>query len=213
MAGNIGVGKSTFTSMFAQRHNYKVYYEVVDENPYLADFYADMKRWSFHLQVFFLNKRFAHHMEIQNSNLSTIQDRSIWEDAMIFAKNLFLHGNMSEKDYYTYIELFNNMVNHLKKPDLLVYLKGSISTIVHRINKRGRTFEKNMDVKYLEQLNDHYDSWERSYDGNILTIDTDGLDFVKNTEDFDYMNKMIMSSLEDKKEYKKASSDNVIYIR
>lgn len=195
MAGNIGVGKSTFTTMFAQRHSYDTFFEVVDQNPYLADFYADMRRWSFHLQVFFLTKRYSHHLEIQRSGRNTIQDRSIWEDALIFAKNLYLHGNMAETDYHCYQELFHSMVANLALPDLLVYLKADVPTLVQRIGRRGRSFERTIDPKYLEQLNDHYDHWVRAYEGNVLTIDTDGADFVNSTADFAYMAKCIEGAL------------------
>ncbi|OGR04696.1 MAG: hypothetical protein A2284_17200 [Deltaproteobacteria bacterium RIFOXYA12_FULL_61_11] len=182
--------------MFAERYSFKRFYEVVEQNPYLAGFYKDMKRWAFHLQVFFLSKRFAHHYGIQRSGEATIQDRSIYEDPYVFAKNLYLQGNMSENDYRCYLELFENMAQNLEVPDLLVYLRASVPTLCHRIAQRGREFERSIKREYLQQLANHYEDWVATYPGKVLTIDTDGLDFVNNPEDFASMCEQVWESLE-----------------
>lgn len=177
VSGNIGSGKSTITTLLSEKLGWKPYYEVVDENPYLADFYANMPRWSFHLQVFFLSKRFQHHQEIVAAPGSVIQDRTIYEDAEIFARNLYLQGLMDERDFRNYHELFNTMIQFLKPPDLIIYLEASVPTLLDRIRRRARDFEQRIPSDYLAQLNERYAEWtERFALCPILTIDADRLD-------------------------------------
>lgn len=177
VSGNIGSGKSTVTTLLSEKLGWKPYYEVVDENPYLPDFYADMPRWSFHLQVFFLSKRFQHHQEIVRAPHSVIQDRTIYEDAEIFARNLYLQNLMDERDFRNYHELFNTMLQFLHPPDLIIYLKASVPTLLERIRRRGRDFEQRIPAGYLTQLNERYAEWtERFTQCPILTVDADRLD-------------------------------------
>ncbi len=184
IAGNIGSGKSSLTTKLSELYGWKAYFESVDDNPYLPDFYRDMKRWSFHLQVYFLSKRFQNHKEIVESSESVIQDRSIYEDAEIFARNLHEIGMMDERDYNNYTALFSVMVEYLKPPDLMIYLKCSVDTLVEQIRRRGRSYEQSIPRDYLEQLNVHYERWIRSYRrGPLLIIETDRLDFVHREED------------------------------
>ncbi|MBN8554576.1 MAG: deoxynucleoside kinase [Deltaproteobacteria bacterium] len=186
IAGNIGSGKSSLTTLLAQKFGWKPYYEIVETNPYLADFYKNMLRWSFQLQMFFLTKRFNHQQEILKSGVSVVQDRTIYEDAEIFAKNLYLHGKMEERDYKTYVEHFQLMTSFLKAPDLLVYLKADVPTLKSRIQTRGRDYEQTIPTEYLSQLNERYDAWTSSYDkGAILTIDVSKRDFVHNSRHLD----------------------------
>ena len=176
VSGNIGSGKSTITTLLSEKLGWKPYYEVVDENPYLPDFYADMPRWSFHLQVFFLSKRFQHHQEIVRAPHSVIQDRTIYEDAEIFARNLYLQGLMDERDFRNYHELFNTMLQFLHPPDLIIYLKASVPTLLERIRRRARDFEQRIPADYLTQLNERYAEWaERFTQCPILTVDADRL--------------------------------------
>ncbi len=185
VAGSIGSGKSTLTRLLSQQFNWKPYFESVDDNPYLSDFYADMKRWSFHLQVYFLSKRFMNQKQILDSERSIIQDRTIYEDAEIFARNLYEIGQMDERDYRNYRELFKVMTNYLKAPDLLIYLRASVDTLLRQISMRGRDFEKGITREYLEQLNRHYEHWISHYDlGPLLCIESDSIDFVKNGDHF-----------------------------
>lgn len=180
IAGNIGVGKSTLTELLARRLGWEPYFEAVDENPYLADFYADMRRWAFHSQVFFLTRRLRHHHELLQRNGSVIQDRCVYEDAEIFARNLYLQGFMAERDYTVYRELYETGVHILPPPDLVVYLQASVPTLLERIRRRGRAYEQSIDSQYLEQLNVLYDTWANTFDlCPVLTIPTDGLDFVQ----------------------------------
>ncbi len=180
IAGNIGVGKSTLTELLARRLGWEPYFEAVDENPYLADFYADMQRWAFHSQVFFLTRRLRHHHELLQRNGSVIQDRCVYEDAEIFARNLYLQGFMAERDYTVYRELYETVVHILPPPDLVVYLQASVPTLLERIRRRGRAYEQSIDSQYLEQLNVLYDTWANTFDlCPVLTIPTDGLDFVQ----------------------------------
>ncbi len=180
IAGNIGVGKSTLTELLARRLGWEPYFEAVDENPYLPDFYADMKRWAFHSQVFFLSRRLRHHYELLQRNSSVIQDRSVYEDAEIFARNLYLQGFISERDYKVYRDLYETIVHILPPPDLVVYLQASVPTLVERIRRRGRTFEQGISPEYLAQLNALYEAWAATFDlCPVLTIPTDGLDFVQ----------------------------------
>ncbi|HAL56055.1 MAG TPA: deoxynucleoside kinase [Bacteroidetes bacterium] len=184
VAGNIGAGKSSLTRLLGQQFGWKPYFESVEDNPYLPDFYADMTRWSFHLQIYFLSKRFRHHKEMTESGLSVIQDRSIYEDAEIFARNLFDIGKMDPRDYDNYVALFEVMTDYLKSPDLLVYLKASVDTLVNNIARRGRSFEQGIQREYLEQLNKHYEDWIGRYKrGPLLIIESDGFDFVNREND------------------------------
>ncbi len=181
IAGNIGVGKTTLTRYISQRFGWQEYYERVIDNPYLDDFYQDMSRWSFNLQVYFLSRRFIDHDQIVKAGRSCVQDRSIYEDAEIFAYILNKQGHMSDRDYENYRHLFAIMSLHLRKPDLILYLKASTWTLLTRIRKRGRDFEKRITPEYLHELNEAYDRWiKKSNDEfNILTLDADSLDFEK----------------------------------
>ncbi|MCH8287765.1 MAG: deoxynucleoside kinase [Candidatus Marinimicrobia bacterium] len=180
VAGNIGAGKTTLTDIIAERFNWKPYYEMVVDNPYLSDFYGDMRRWSFNLQVFFLSNRFKTHKEMEDSGFSCVQDRTIYEDVEIFAFNLREMGNMSQRDYDNYRELFSIMTSYLKKPDLIVYLKASTDTLLSRIRKRGREFEKTISPEYLHMLNIAYEHWiERAQkEQNIYVIESDNINVL-----------------------------------
>jgi hypothetical protein len=179
VAGNIGSGKSTLTSLLAERFAWRPYYEHVDGNPYLADFYADMRRWAFHLQVYFLSKRFQHHQEILASPESVIQDRTIYEDAEIFARNLYQNGHIDERDHANYRELFDTMIQFLEPPDLLIYLRTSVPVLAERIRSRGRAYEQAIPVDYLAQLDRHYEDWIARYDlSPVLVVETDACNLV-----------------------------------
>jgi deoxyadenosine/deoxycytidine kinase len=196
IAGNIGSGKSSLTRLLAKRFNWLPYYESVNDNPYLTDFYADMNRWSFNLQIYFLAHRFNIHKDINDKPNSVIQDRSIYEDVEIFARNLHIIGKMSDRDYETYSNLFKEMTSYLKPPDVLVYLKADIDTLVNQIKLRGRDFEKNIDIDYLKLLNESYESWVNRYDlGKKLIVETDNLDFVHSDKDFDSIIDYVEKSL------------------
>ena len=187
IAGNIGVGKTTFTKMICEKYNWDPHFEVVIDNPYLKDFYKDMKRWSFHLQIFFLSKRFQVQKKISSLTNTIVQDRTIYEDARIFARSIYEIGNMPKRDWDNYNELFNEMTSYLKKPDLIVYLKASTDTLIDHIMARGRDYEKNIDLEYLHLLNIHYDKWilnlEKTGEINTLTVDMNGHDIIDD-EDF-----------------------------
>lgn len=183
IAGNIGAGKSSLTKLLGKNFNWKPYYESVDDNPYLSDFYDDMRRWSFNLQIYFLSSRFRHQKEIQESELNLIQDRTIYEDVEIFAKNLFDMGLMTDRDYKNYKALFHEMVNYLRPPDLLIYLRAEVPTLVRQIQQRGRNYENTIRIEYLERLNGLYENWIERYEHQKLIINTDDLDFVNNSED------------------------------
>lgn len=179
IAGNIGVGKSTLTQLLEQRLGWEPFYEAVNDNPYLPDFYADMERWAFHSQIFFLSRRLQHHRQILDHPASAIQDRSVYEDAEIFARNLFLQGKMEARDYGAYCELYEAVTAFMPPPDLIVYLRASVETLTTRIAQRGRDFERGISPDYLHQLNDLYDAWVERFDlCPILTIPTDHLNFV-----------------------------------
>lgn len=184
VAGNIGSGKSSLTRLLAEHFGWKPYFESVDDNPYLPDFYADMHRWSFHLQIYFLANRFKHHKRMTESGESVIQDRSIYEDAEIFARNLYEIGKMDERDYSNYASLFGVMTDYLKSPDLMIYLRSTIDALVQNISRRGRSFEQGIQREYLEQLNKHYESWIGRYKrGPLLIVESDHLDFVNREQD------------------------------
>ncbi|MFA5011237.1 MAG: deoxynucleoside kinase [Ignavibacteria bacterium] len=188
VAGNIGSGKSSLTELLAEKFKWLPYYESVADNPYLSDFYADMSRWSFNLQIYFLAHRFNTHKELTERPGSVIQDRSIYEDVEIFAKNLHKLGKMSDRDFETYSSLFFDMTNFLKPPDVLVYLQASIPTLLNQIKIRGREFEKSIDVNYLEELNDSYEEWIKNYKlGKVIIVNKDNLDFVHSHNDFHYI--------------------------
>lgn len=196
VAGNIGSGKSSLTGMIARRLGWKPYYESVQNNPYLSDFYGDMRRWSFQLQVYFLSHRFHTHKKIIDSKKSVIQDRSIYEDVEIFAKNLFLMGRMEKRDYRNYESLFSEMTSYLRPPDLVVYLKADVKTLLKQIRQRGRDFEKGIEPSYLARLNRSYGSWIRNYKlGKLLIIESDKLDFVHNKEHFEMILEKIKKGL------------------
>lgn len=183
VAGNIGAGKSSLTETLSEYFDWEAFFERVDDNPYLADFYEDMHRWSFNLQVFFLSSRFRHQKHIESVPHSIVQDRSIYEDAEIFARNLHEMGLMSKRDYVNYTELFSIMTGYLQAPDLLIYLQSSVPTLVNHIQSRGRSFEANIRIDYLERLNRHYERWIAEYDlGPKLIINVDDLDFVNEPE-------------------------------
>lgn len=183
LAGNIGAGKSSLTELLAKHYGWKTFFESVDNNPYLPDFYEDMRRWSFNLQIYFLSSRFRHQKKILSEQESFIQDRTIYEDVEIFARNLYEMGLMSERDYYNYKALFDEMVVYLQPPDLLIYLKAQVPTLVRQIQSRGREYENSIRIDYLERLNRHYENWIDSYPHDKLIIDTDDLDFVHSEED------------------------------
>jgi deoxyadenosine/deoxycytidine kinase len=188
VSGNIGSGKTTLTEKLAKHYGWKAEFEAVDNNPYLPDFYEDMKRWAFHLQVYFLNSRFNQIKKIQENEYDFIQDRTIYEDAYIFAANLYKSGLMTERDYENYRSLFDSMINHVKAPDLLIYLKADIPKLVGQIEKRGRSYETTMRIDYLKNLNEHYESWIKNYrEGKLLIIDVNHLDFVENQNDFSFV--------------------------
>ena len=185
VAGNIGSGKTTLTKMLAHRYGWTPRFEPVDNNPYLADFYADMPRWSFNLQVYFLNKRFKEVVEISKSSDTIIQDRTIFEDARIFAPNLHGQGMMSDRDFANYTDLFDLMMSLVKLPDLMIYIRSSIPTLVAQIQKRGRDYEQTIPIDYLANLNDRYDDFIfNKYRGRVLVVDADPLDFQNNPRDF-----------------------------
>lgn len=199
IAGNIGTGKTTLTKMLADHYGWKAHFESVSDNPYLSDFYNDMSRWSFPLQIFFLNHRFKVHKEVGLSGGSAIQDRSIYEDSHIFARNLYESGKMEERDYFTYLDLYREMMKLLPAPDLMIYLRKSVPKLMEQIAKRGRDFEKNIPLDYITCLNRYYDEWIEGYrDGKLLVIDSEELDFVARPEDFDYIAKQILERLDQK---------------
>ncbi len=194
IAGNIGAGKTTLTTMLSERTGWKAYYEKVIDNPYLSDFYKDMKRWSFHLQVFFLSHRFRSQKEITEWPDSCIQDRSIYEDAEIFACTLHKKGQMSDRDYKNYQDLFAIMTSYLRKPDLIIYLKSSVDHLLNHIRLRGRDYEQTIDPAYLSELNEAYDEWierARKESFKVLTFDITNRDFEHNPRDFDLIYKSI----------------------
>lgn len=179
IAGNIGVGKSTLVRMLSAEMNWDPFYEPVTENPYLADFYQNMSAWAFHSQVFFLTHRLRAHFQLAQYSSSVVQDRSVYEDAEIFAENLFRQGNMIERDYQTYRELYETTVQFLPPPDLVIYLRASVPTLLNRINSRGRDYERKISAEYLQNLNDLYESWIENFTlCPILAIPADDLDYV-----------------------------------
>ena len=188
VAGNIGVGKTTFSEKMSQEFDLKVHYESVDDNPYLSDFYSNMHRWSFNLQIYFLQHRFKSHINISKSNIGIIQDRTIYEDVSIFAYNLYKMKIMSKRDWDTYQNLFNNMVQFLRKPDIIIYLKASTDTLINRIKNRNRDFEKDIDEVYLHRLNIYYKEWFSKIENfNVLEINTNNFNIFKDEEKLNKM--------------------------
>jgi len=184
IVGNIGAGKTTLTELLAKNYGFEPLYEAADNNPYLEDFYGDMKRWSFNLQIYFLNSRFSQILDIQQGNKNIIQDRTIYEDAYIFAENLHDMGLMTTRDYENYRAIFDNITSFIKPPDLLVYLKASVPTLVNNIQRRGREYEIGIRLDYLSKLNEKYQKWINGYKlGKLLILDKDKLDFANNTDD------------------------------
>jgi len=186
IVGNIGAGKTTLTQMLGEHYGWEVMYEAVEGNPYLADFYEDMERWAFNLQIFFLNNRFAQVQTIRAATYSTIiQDRTIYEDAFVFARNLYESKIMTERDYRSYLLLFESIMKTVSQPDLLIYLKADIPKLVSQIKKRGRDFEADISEDYLRNLNRYYEDFSENYDhGKLITIDVNNMDFASKPEDF-----------------------------
>jgi deoxyadenosine/deoxycytidine kinase len=196
ISGNIGAGKTTLSEKLSRHFGWEVNYESTDDNPYLEDFYADMGRWSFNLQVYFLNSRYEQVLKIKNGDKTVIQDRSIYEDAFIFAPNLHEMGLMSARDFQNFYRLFELMNSQIQAPDLLIYLKSSVPTLVKHIQKRGRSYETSMSVNYLELLNQRYEKWIEGYKyGNLLVISSDELDFVQKEDDWKYIINKVSGAL------------------
>jgi deoxyadenosine/deoxycytidine kinase len=188
ISGNIGSGKTTLAEKLSKHYNWTPLYESVEHNPYLRDFYQDMTRWAFHLQIYFLNSRFRQINEIRANSKTIIQDRTIYEDAYIFANNLRKSGHITERDYQSYLDIFNSMINFVQPPDLLIYLRADIPKLVRQIQKRGRDFEYAMRLDYLKNLNEHYEDWIGSYNlGKLLIVDVNDLDFVAHIDDFAFI--------------------------
>ncbi|MDR0560318.1 MAG: deoxynucleoside kinase [Prevotellaceae bacterium] len=191
IAGNIGSGKTTLATMLSRRYEWEVQYDNPELNPYLIDFYEDMHEWSFNLQIFFLGLRYENILDIKKSAKSVIQDRTIYEDACIFAPALLNMGLMSQRDFDTYISLYNIMTSLIPPPDLLIYLKASVPTLVKQIQKRGREYETNIRPDYLQSLNERYENWIETYEGKSLSIDVDVYNFSENTDDFNAITEKI----------------------
>ena len=196
IAGNIGAGKTTLSEKLSKHYNWEVQYEDTSNNPYLSDFYEDMQRWSFNLQVYFLNSRYQQILSIRNGDKTVIQDRTIYEDAKIFAPNLHEMALMTKRDFDNYTDLFLNMTSQISPPDLLVYLRSGIPTLVDHIQKRGRDYEGNMSLDYLKRLNEKYELWINNYtEGKLLIIDIDNLDFIHNPDDFAFVVEKVDTAL------------------
>ena len=201
ISGNIGAGKTSLTELLSKHYGWEAHYEDVIDNPYLDDFYNHMERWSFNLQIYFLKSRFEQLLKIRNINNVIVQDRTIYEDAHIFAPNLKSMGLMNQRDFKNYQELFELMESQIQGPDLLIYLRSNIPNLVNKIHKRGREYENSISIDYLSRLNERYEAWTSTYDkGNIIKIDVDELDFVENKEDL----KLIIAKVDD--EIKKISA-------
>ena len=204
IAGNIGAGKTSLTELLSKHYRWEAHYEDVIDNPYLDDFYNHMERWSFNLQIYFLKSRFEQLLKIKNNNNVIVQDRTIYEDAHIFAPNLKSMGLMNQRDFKNYQELFELMESQIQGPDLLIYLRSNIPNLVNKIHKRGREYENSISIDYLSRLNERYEAWTSTYDkGNIIKIDVDELDFVENKEDLE----LIIAKVDD--EVKKISAAKV----
>ena len=196
IAGNIGAGKTTLATQLAKHLGWEVQYEEVNDNPYLVDFYDEMQRWSFNLQIFFLNSRYRQVLKIKEGDKTVVQDRSIYEDAHIFAPNLHEMGLMSKRDYENYFSLFQLMVDSIPPPDLMIYLKASVPTLVDHIQARGRNYEGNISIDYLRRLNERYDNWINNYKiGKLLVINSDEVDFINRPEDLGVIVSKIQAEL------------------
>jgi deoxyadenosine/deoxycytidine kinase len=201
IAGNIGVGKSTLTALLREQLNWEPFFEAVNDNPYLADFYRDMRRWSFHSQVYFLSRRLHHHWQLLQRANSVIQDRTVYEDAEIFARNLYQQGLMDERDYRSYCELYEVVTTVLHPPDLIVYLRASVPTLQERIRRRGRTYEQDIEPSYLERLNKLYEEWIAGFSlCPVLSVPADGLDFVLNPDHLKLITSKILEKLQGREE-------------
>jgi len=199
LAGNIGAGKSTLVGLLAERLGFRPYYEPVTENPYLVDFYADMKRWAFHSQLFFLTHRVQSHRALMDDPWSVVQDRSIYEDACVFARNLYEQGNMTKRDWESYSELYRTLIGLLPPPDLVVYIRASVPTLRKRIAKRGRDFEASIPDGYLAGLNGLYEEWIESFDlAPVLVVPGDRLDFVSESKDLSAIVSTVSERLRDR---------------
>tara|TARA_B110000438_G_C15684327_1_gene593828 strand:+ start:309 stop:923 length:615 start_codon:yes stop_codon:yes gene_type:complete len=195
VAGNIGAGKTSLTELLAKHYKWEANFEDVIDNPYLDDFYNHMERWSFNLQIYFLKSRFSQILQNQKSNKTIIQDRTIYEDAFIFAPNLNSMGLMNQRDFQNYRSLFELMESTVSPPDLIIYVRSSIPNLVSKIHKRGREYENSISIDYLSRLNERYEAWVSTYDkGELLIIDVDNIDFVNNKEDL----KSIIKEVDDK---------------
>lgn len=196
IAGNIGAGKTTLCDLLSRHFEWEVNYESTDDNPYLADFYEDMNRWSFNLQVYFLNNRYRQILDIQRGDKTVVQDRSIYEDAHIFAPNLHQMGLMEARDFKNYFDLFILMTSHIRPPDLLIYLKADIPTLVSHIHKRGRDYEANMSLNYLQKLNERYENWINSYtEGKLLVLDVNKLNYRDREDDKNFVIQEVSKAL------------------
>ena len=201
IAGNIGVGKSTLTALLREQLNWEPFFEAVNDNPYLADFYRDMRRWSFHSQVYFLSRRLHHHWQLLQRANSVIQDRTVYEDAEIFARNLYQQGLMDERDYRSYCELYEVVTTVLHPPDLIVYLRASVPTLHERIRRRGRTYEQDIEPSYLERLNKLYEEWIAGFSlCPVLSVPADDLDFVLNPDHLELITSKILERLQGREE-------------
>jgi len=208
VAGNIGVGKSTLVKLLAEKMGWTPFYEPQSQNPYLADFYRDMQEWSFQSQIFFLSRRLRAHRDISNHPGPAVQDRSVYEDAEIFAQNLFLERNMSDRDYQTYRDLYEVLTRFLPPPDLVVYLRASVSTLVERISMRGRDYETGIQPEYLSRLNDLYEEWTEGFSlCPVLTVPADDLNYVLNDAHLDLIISKIESKLSGKEEVRFEAED------
>lgn len=196
IAGNIGSGKTTLTTMLARHYGWEPRFETVVDNPYLADFYSDMPRWSFNMEVFFLKERFRDILAIASADHDVVQDRSIFEGVYVFTANNYAQGNLATRDYETYMELFRQMMSVIRLPDLLIYLRASVPHLVHNIQRRGRDYEQGMHIEYLQGLNERYEEFIfQHYTGRVLVVEVDGLDFVARPEDFDSITARIDAEL------------------
>ncbi len=196
IAGNIGAGKTTLCTQLGKNFGWEVHYESTDDNPYLSDFYVDMRRWSFNLQIFFLNNRYQQVLKILQGDTTVVQDRTIYEDAYIFAPNLHDMGLMTSRDFDNYFSLFQTMSSQIQPPDLLIYLRAGIPTLVNHIQRRGRDYEGNMSLDYLRRLNDRYEQWISGYkEGKLLVINADEIDFIDSPEDLGKVVNMVSAEL------------------
>ncbi len=197
IGGNIGAGKSTLTRLLATHLEWEPFMEAVDDNPYLADFYQDMWRWSFHSQIYFLSRRLRHHRALVDHPNSVVQDRSVYEDAEIFARNLYRQGNMGERDYKSYRELYEVLASFLPPPDLIVYLQASVDTLLQRISHRGRDYERDISRDYLERLNVLYEEWANTFSMSpVLVLNVDDFDYVNRPQDLETAIRLIREQLE-----------------